>query len=37
MLQAGDSWAFSDVKGFPARKIDWFAMPGPPIKNGKTP
>jgi hypothetical protein len=25
MLKAGDSWAFSAVTGFPARKIDWFA------------
>lgn len=24
MLRAGDSWAFSDVKGFPAKKMDWF-------------
>lgn len=24
MLRAGDSWAFSGVKGFPARKLDWF-------------
>jgi len=32
MFGAGDSWAFSDVKGFPARRIDWFAMPGPPIR-----
>jgi hypothetical protein len=24
MLKAGDSWAFSAVKGFPARQIDWF-------------
>lgn len=29
MFAAGDSWAFSDVKGFPARKIDWFAQPAP--------
>mgnify|MGYP002136605185 CR=1 FL=1 len=29
MLQANDSWAFSDVKGFPARRIDWFAQPAP--------
>ncbi len=38
MLAEGDSWAFSDVKGFPARRIDWFAMKPPvPLKNGKTP
>lgn len=24
MLRANDSWAFSAVKGFPARKLDWF-------------
>lgn len=29
MFAAGDSWAFSDVKGFPARRIDWFAQPAP--------
>jgi len=29
MFGAGDSWAFSDAKGFPARKIDWFAQPAP--------
>lgn len=23
MLRAGDSWVFSAVKGFPARKLDW--------------
>jgi hypothetical protein len=26
MLRQGDSWAFSAVKGFPKRKINWFAM-----------
>jgi hypothetical protein len=26
MLSQRDSWAFSQVKGFPARKIDWFAV-----------
>lgn len=31
MLAQKDSWAFADVKGFPARKIDWFAML-PPTK-----
>lgn len=25
MLKQGDSWAFSAVKGFPARELDWFA------------
>lgn len=30
MLSAGDSWAFSSLKGFPSQRIDWFAMPGPP-------
>lgn len=34
MLSGGDSWAFSDVKGFPARRIDWYAMPGPPTEKG---
>lgn len=24
MIKAGDSWAFSAVTGFPARKLDWF-------------
>ena len=26
MLKANDSWAFSAVKGFPARKLDWFVQ-----------
>jgi hypothetical protein len=34
MLAADDSWAFSDVKGFPARRIDWFAMK-PPVRIDK--
>ena len=26
MIKAGgDSWAFSSVKGFPKKKLDWFA------------
>ncbi|MBX3399333.1 MAG: hypothetical protein KF873_11365 [Gemmataceae bacterium] len=25
MLRQGDSWAFSGVKGFPSRKLDWYA------------
>lgn len=25
MLKQGDSWAFSGVKGFPSRKLDWYA------------
>lgn len=25
MLSQGDSWAFSDAKGWPARRLDWFA------------
>lgn len=29
MLRSGDCWAFSAVKGFPARKIDWFVMAPP--------
>jgi hypothetical protein len=29
MLRQGDSWAFSSFAGFPARKLDWYAM-----KNG---
>ncbi len=30
MLAEGDSWAFSSAAGFPARKLDWYAMrPGP--------
>ena len=28
MLKARDSWAFSAVKGFPARQIDWFVHNG---------
>jgi hypothetical protein len=26
MLGEGDSWAFSGFAGFPARKLDWYAM-----------
>ncbi|MCZ2341040.1 MAG: hypothetical protein LC104_04495 [Bacteroidales bacterium] len=26
MLQQGDSWAFSSFQGFPARKLDWYAI-----------
>lgn len=26
MLGQGDSWAFSDVKGFPGRKLNWFVQ-----------
>jgi hypothetical protein len=26
MLREGDSWAFSGVNGFPARKLDWYAQ-----------
>jgi hypothetical protein len=26
MLKQGDSWAFSSFAGFPARKLDWYAM-----------
>lgn len=26
MLKANDSWAFSAVQGFPARKLDWFVQ-----------
>lgn len=29
MLKQGDSWAFSDVVGFPARKLNWFAQAEP--------
>ena len=25
MLKQGDSWAFSDAVGFPARKLNWYA------------
>jgi hypothetical protein len=33
MLKAGDSWAFSAVKGFPARQIDWFVLaPRPKVR-----
>ena len=26
MLRQGDSWAFADAAGFPARKLDWYAF-----------
>lgn len=29
MLKQGDSWAFSGVTGFPARKLDWFTRAEP--------
>lgn len=29
MLGAGDSWAFSDVQGWPPRKINWFVFNQP--------
>jgi C1A family cysteine protease len=29
MIRAGDTWAFADLKGFPRRKLDWFAHPRP--------
>lgn len=29
MLKQGDSWAFSAVKGFPAKRLDWAAKPAP--------
>jgi hypothetical protein len=29
MLKQGDSWAFSAVKGFPARKLDWLIRAEP--------
>jgi len=29
MLAQGDSWAFSSVKGFPSRKLDWFVRARP--------
>jgi hypothetical protein len=33
MLREGDSWAFSGVNGFPARKLDWYAMAQPPVRD----
>lgn len=33
MLSQGDSWAFSDLKGFPGRKLDWFLFRGLPHKH----
>ncbi len=30
MLRQGDSWAFSNVRGFPSRKLDWYAQSVPP-------
>ena len=31
MLKAGDSWAFSSVKGFPKKQIDWFVRAPAPL------
>lgn len=36
MLRAGDSWAFSLLKGFPARRIDWFVLAPPGRADGRT-
>ena len=36
MLRAGDSWAFSAVRGFPARKIDWFVFAPQRKERGRT-
>jgi hypothetical protein len=32
MLAAGDTWAFSGVKGFPARESDWFVQLNQPAE-----
>jgi hypothetical protein len=32
MIGQGDTWAFSGVKGFPAKKLDWFLQAEPPRK-----
>jgi hypothetical protein len=32
MLDAGDTWAFSGVKGFPARDSDWFVQRPAPTR-----
>ncbi|CAN5512349.1 hypothetical protein BH11PLA2_BH11PLA2_09070 [soil metagenome] len=34
MLHQGDSWAFSHFTGFPARKLDWYAMRNPHHTHG---
>lgn len=33
MLSQGDSWAFSGVKGFPSRKLDWFVRAEPKLNH----
>jgi hypothetical protein len=34
MCRQGDTWAFSDAQGFPARKLDWFVLaPQPPRRD----
>jgi hypothetical protein len=35
MLRQGDSWAFSGVRGFPAKKLNWYAQLQP--QNGGLP
>lgn len=37
MFAQKDSWAFSDLKGFPARKIHWWVMPRPVREKGEKP
>jgi hypothetical protein len=32
MLSQGDSWAFSDAKGFPQRALDWSRLPAPKLR-----
>ena len=32
MLKQGDSWAFSDAVGFPARQIDWYLKAEPKVE-----
>lgn len=35
MLGEGDSWAFSGVKGFPKRELDWFVRVNPPVERNR--
>lgn len=37
MIAAGDTWAFSSLKGFPSRKFDWFAQVVPAREPQKRP
>lgn len=36
MLKQGDSWAYSAVKGFPGKRLDWFVKKSRPLQDAET-